>query len=178
MEHRTHPHRSPTADTTGRGRDDAGLTALGGPTYTIREMCEAFGLTPRALRFYEDQGLIAPRREGLQRIYSPRDKARITLILRGKRFGFSLAEVRELLDLYDLGDGQVTQLQIAFDKGVEKLGVLRDRRKDLAAAIEELESQLGVVDALLRERRAVQESAQEAPQDTVEQNTVENAADR
>ncbi len=133
-----------------------GVGALENPdaTYSIRELCDAFDVTPRALRFYEDQGLISPKRQGQQRIYSARDRARIKLILRGKRFGFSLAEVRELLDLYDLGDGQVTQLQASLEKGREKLGVLRERQEDIKAAIDELVSQLQLVESMLAERMA------------------------
>lgn len=123
-----------------------------GRTYSIRELCDAFDVTPRALRFYEDQGLIAPTRQGQQRIYSGRDRARIKLILRGKRFGFSLAEVRELLDLYDLGDRQVTQLQASLDKGREKLALLRERQADISAAIDELQDHITLVENMLTDR--------------------------
>jgi DNA-binding transcriptional MerR regulator len=77
---------------------------------TIREMCEAFDVTPRTLRFYEAKELIFPFRDGQKRLYSKRDRARLKLILRGKRFGFSLEEIRQLLDLYHMGDSQQTQL--------------------------------------------------------------------
>ena len=79
------------------------------PTLTIGEMCDEFGVTARALRFYEDEALIAPERRGTQRLYSERDRARLAWILRGKRVGLSLADIKELLDLYDLGDGRRTQ---------------------------------------------------------------------
>ncbi len=72
--------------------------------FSISEMCAEFGVTARALRFYEDEGLISPRRQGLARIYSHRDRARLAWILRGKRVGFSLADIREMIDLYDVGD--------------------------------------------------------------------------
>jgi DNA-binding transcriptional MerR regulator len=78
--------------------------------YSIGEMCGAFGVTPRALRFYEDEQLISPERRGTSRLYTDRDRARLTWILRGKSVGFSLADIRELLDLYDLGDHQYTQI--------------------------------------------------------------------
>src|SRR5687768_18238305 len=77
--------------------------------YSIGEMCEAFGVTARALRFYEDEALISPERRGTQRLYTDRDRARLAWILRGKRVGLSLAEIKELLDLYDIGDGRRTQ---------------------------------------------------------------------
>ncbi len=73
---------------------------------TIREMCDAFDVTPRTLRFYEAKELLFPIREGQKRLFTRRDRARLKLILRGKRFGFSLEEIRQLLDLYDTGDGQ------------------------------------------------------------------------
>ena len=71
----------------------------GGKTYSITDLCEEFSVTPRALRFYEDEGLISPRRQGLSRVYGWRDRARLAWILRGKRVGFSLAEIREMIDL-------------------------------------------------------------------------------
>src|SRR5256885_16067873 len=76
-------------------------------TYTITELCDEFGVTARALRFYEDEGLIAPQRQGLSRIYSWRDRARLAWILPGKPVGFSLSEIREMIDLYDPNDGRV-----------------------------------------------------------------------
>ena len=79
------------------------------PHLTIGELCEEFGVTARALRFYEDEALIAPERRGTQRLYSERDRARLAWILRGKRVGLSLADIKELLDLYDVGDGRRTQ---------------------------------------------------------------------
>ena len=78
--------------------------------YTIGEMCADFDVTPRTLRFYEYKELLAPIREGQKRLFTNKDRARLKLILRGKRFGFSLAEIKDLLDLYEIGDGQVTQL--------------------------------------------------------------------
>ena len=75
-------------------------------SFTIRQLCREFGATPRALRFYEDKGLLAPARNGLNRVYSYKDRARLQLILRGKRVGLALAEIREILALYDSwGDG-------------------------------------------------------------------------
>lgn len=120
---------------------------------SLREMCDAFEVTPRALRFYESQELLTPRRDGQRRLYSARDVARLKLILRGKRFGFSLAEIRELLELYDLGDGQVTQLEQTLDTAREKHELLRARRVELEEAISELETQMGLVERMLEQKR-------------------------
>ncbi|HZD26370.1 MAG TPA: MerR family DNA-binding transcriptional regulator [Alphaproteobacteria bacterium] len=108
-------------------------------TFTITQLAEEFGITTRAIRFYEDKDLIHPERNGLNRIYSRRDRARLALILRGKRLGFSLAEVREMLDLYDVGDGQREQLKYTLRKSRERLETLRSQRRDIDDAIAELE---------------------------------------
>lgn len=109
------------------------------PLFSIGEMCGAFGITARALRFYEDEGLIAPERRGTQRLYSERDRARVAWILRGKRTGFSLAEIRELLDLYDLGDQRRTQRLVTLDRCREKIATLERQRGDIDATITELQ---------------------------------------
>lgn len=119
----------------------------GSASFSIRDLCEAFDVTPRALRFYESQGLISPRRDGQRRIYSLRDRARLFLVLRGKRFGFSLAEIRDLLDLYDRGDRQRSQIDAALTSGREKLRLLHERRRDLDEAIGELEAIIGNLNA-------------------------------
>lgn len=106
--------------------------------YSIGEMCDAFGVTARALRFYEDEGLIAPERRGTQRLYSERDRARVAWILRGKRTGFSLAEIRELLDLYDIGDHRQTQRLVTLERCKEKIATLERQRGDIDATITEL----------------------------------------
>ena len=111
-------------------------------TMTIRQMCDAFEVTPRALRFYETKELLGPIRVGQKRLYTKRDRARLKLILRGKRFGFSLEEIRQLLDLYDLGDGQYTQVSQALEVARERHGALVAQRDELDAAITELEEQL------------------------------------
>src|SRR5579863_3296565 len=85
-------------------------------TFTIRQLCVEFSCTPRALRFYEDKGLLYPARQGLNRVYSYRDRARLQLILRGKSVGLALAEIREILEAYDKGDGLVTQNALALKK--------------------------------------------------------------
>ncbi len=109
---------------------------------TIREMCDAFDVTPRTLRFYEAKELLFPQREGQKRWFTRRDRARLKLILRGKRFGFSLEEIRQLLDLYDLGDGQYTQLARSYEIGRERLVGMIAQRDELNEAIADLEEQL------------------------------------
>ena len=109
---------------------------------SIREMCEAFDVTARTLRFYEAKELISPIREGQKRLYSKRDRARLKLILRGKRFGFSLEEIRQLLDLYNHGGVQTTQYARTDEIAKERLAVMIAQRDELSVAIEELKEQL------------------------------------
>ena len=111
-------------------------------TLTIRAMCEAFDVTPRTLRFYESKELLSPIRQGTKRLFTRRDRARLTLILRGKRFGFSLEEIRQLLDLYDIGDQQYTQLSRTYQIGLKHLEDMKRQRDELTAAIAEFEQQL------------------------------------
>lgn len=109
---------------------------------TIREMCDAFGVTPRTLRFYESKELISPRRAGQKRLYGRRERARLTLIRRGKRFGFSLKEIRQLLDLYDRGDRQLTQLTRTLELARARLTELVRQRDEIDAAIADLGEQM------------------------------------
>jgi DNA-binding transcriptional MerR regulator len=109
---------------------------------TIRQMCDLFKVTARTLRFYEDKELISPIREGQKRLYTKREQARVKLILRGKRFGFSLEQIRELLDLYYIGDQQKTQIQRTFDLGKLRLAEMVAQREELTEAIDELEVRL------------------------------------
>lgn len=109
---------------------------------TIREMCDAFDVTPRTLRFYEAKELLFPIREGQKRLFTRRDRARLTLILRGKRFGFTLEDIRQLLAMYHIDDGQQTQLTRAFEIAVKRLREMEAQRHDLNLAIDELKEQL------------------------------------
>ena len=109
---------------------------------TIREMCDAYDVTPRTLRFYEAKELLFPIREGQKRLFTKRDRARLKLILRGKRFGFSLEEIRQLLDLYHIGDQQHTQLTRTYEIAKERLADVERRREELDEAISDLKEQL------------------------------------
>ena len=107
-------------------------------TYTISDLSEEFGVTARALRFYEDEGLISPQRVGLARVYSKRDRARLAWILRGKRVGFSLADIREMIDLYDADPEHAEQRRVTMERCEQKIDNLRSQRDDIDAAIAEL----------------------------------------
>ncbi len=117
---------------------------------TIREMCEAFGVTPRTLRFYESKELLSPIREGQKRLFTRRDRARLKLILRGKRFGFSLEEIRQLLDLYHVGDQQLTQYTRTIELARKRLAEMERQREELTSAISELKAQLEEGEAVIR----------------------------
>lgn len=116
-------------------------TELQSDVTTIREMCEAFDVTPRALRFYETKGLLAPIRIGTRRLFTRRDRVRLALVLRGKRFGFSLEDIRETLDLYDR-EGPTAQLQRAYTLAVERLAVMQAQSNDLMVAMAGLKAEL------------------------------------
>jgi DNA-binding transcriptional MerR regulator len=105
-------------------------------SYTISQLAREFLVTPRALRFYEDKGLLTPRRDGLNRVYSHRDRAKLQLILRGKRIGLSLIEIKEILDLYKVD--QRAQAQIALKRFKARMVALETQREDIAAAIDML----------------------------------------
>ena len=128
---------------------------------TIREMCDTFSVTPRTLRFYEAKELLFPKREGQKRLFTRRDRARLKLILRGKRFGFSLEEIRQLLDLYDTGDQQLTQLTQTVAIGKERLADMERRRAELDDAIAELKEQLRWGDEMITSLKTPNRSAAE-----------------
>ncbi|WP_212525436.1 MerR family DNA-binding transcriptional regulator [Actibacterium sp. MT2.3-13A] len=120
---------------------------------TIRQMCDAFEVTPRTLRFYESKELLFPIREGQKRLFTRRDRARLKLILRGKRFGFSLEEIRQLLDLYYVGDQQLTQLERTHDVALERLADMERQHAELGEAIKDLRQQISGVEVMISERR-------------------------
>lgn len=120
-------------------------------TFSIAELAREFGVTARALRFYEDKGLIAPQRVGQTRLYSHRDRTRLALVLRGRRVGFSLQEIKQALDLYGLGGDSRAQLLAARGMFERQLPKLRQQRQDLEEAIVELERGLAWVEARLTE---------------------------
>ena len=111
-------------------------------TMTIREMCDAFDVTPRTLRFYEAKELLFPVREGQKRLFTKRDRARLKLILRGKRFGFSLEEIRQLLDLYHMDNGREEQLAKTYELAEKHLADMEAQKAELEVAIGELKEQM------------------------------------
>jgi DNA-binding transcriptional MerR regulator len=116
---------------------------------TIREMCDTFDVTPRTLRFYESKELLAPIRQGTKRLFTRRDRGRLKLILRGKRFGFSLEEIRQLLDLYQADDQQRMQLTKTHELATEHLARMERQRAELDDAIADLRDQLAWVERRL-----------------------------
>jgi DNA-binding transcriptional MerR regulator len=118
-------------------------------TFTIGQLCREFDTTPRALRFYEDKGLLSPARQGMNRVYSYRDRARLQLILRGKRVGLALNEIREILDLYGRGDGEAAQNAKALRLFKERLAAFERQRQDIDVAIELLNAGCARMEARL-----------------------------
>jgi DNA-binding transcriptional MerR regulator len=135
--------------------DLVGGFAVGTPArdiFTIRDLTKEFGVSARTLRFYEEKGLLDPTRRGEQRLYTRRDRARLAYVIAGKTVGFSLEEVREMLDLYDLGDGQVTQLKVALTKFGERIERLERQKSDIDRVVAELTRASDVMKAKLAAR--------------------------
>ncbi len=109
-------------------------------TFGIGDLAREFGVTTRAIRFYEDQGMIAPRREGQRRVFQPRDRTRLKLILRGRRLGFSLAEIGEIVDLYEAPAGEAAQLKLLLDRIAARRAELKAKRRDLNASLDDLDA--------------------------------------
>ncbi|MEL7231803.1 MAG: MerR family DNA-binding transcriptional regulator [Pseudomonadota bacterium] len=128
--------------------------------FTIGDLAKEFDVSLRTLRFYEDKDLVHPRRDGVTRIYSRRDRARLKLILMGKRVGFSLKDIKEMLDLYDLKDGQSTQLKVSLKRFNEQIAILQKQKEDVEQAIEELSRTVAVVQGMLTEKEGQAEAAQ------------------
>lgn len=122
-------------------RDVMSPDAFGGDEarmYSIGDLAREFDVTARTLRFYEEKGLIEPARSGFERLYSRRDRARLKLVLMGKNVGFSLEEIREMLDLYDIGDGGRRQLEVARERFSAQIDRLERQRRDVDTALAEL----------------------------------------
>jgi len=117
--------------------------------FTISALSSEFAVTTRTLRFYETRGLLEPKRRGQTRLYSRRDRARLKLILQGKRVGFSLSEIKEMLDLYDLKDGQTTQLQVSLKRFKERITDLERQKLDIEEAITDLKRTCKIVEGML-----------------------------
>jgi DNA-binding transcriptional MerR regulator len=122
-------------------------------TYAIGELAGEFGVTSRALRVYEEEGLLKPRRIGTRRIYSERNRVRLRLILRGKRLGWSLAEIKELFDLYDSSHGEEAQLELMLAKLGQRREILEAQKRDINSALIDLERILGNAQKALDEIR-------------------------
>lgn len=122
-------------------------------TYAIGELAAEFGVTSRALRLYEEEGLLNPLREGTRRIYRERDRVRLRLILRGKRLGWSLSDIRESFDLYDSSLGEEVQLERMLEKLDDRREQLRTQRQDIDHALEDLETIAANCEAALAEIR-------------------------
>jgi DNA-binding transcriptional MerR regulator len=129
------------------GEDDEGR---GASEFSIGELAREFTVTTRTIRFYEDEGLLAPERRGQARIYHPRDRVRLRLILRGKRLGFSIAEIREILDMYESEPGEAGQLRHLIERIAERRAALRRQRAD----IDETLSDMAAIEARCADRLA------------------------
>jgi DNA-binding transcriptional MerR regulator len=123
-------------------------------TMTIRQMCDTYDVTPRTLRFYEAKELLQPIRQGTRRLFTKTDRARLTLILRGKRFGFSLEDIRQLLDMYNRDGSNEAQLSRTHELGQARLSQMQAQRAELDTAIAELKDQLALTAKMLTQNRS------------------------
>ena len=121
-------------------------------SFTIGDLAKEFGVTLRTLRFYEDKSMLRPRRDGQNRLYGRRDRARLKLILLGKKVGLSLNEIKEMLELYELRDGNAFQLRHALKRFEEQVELLKRHRSDVDQAIDELSRTMSIVSGMLRAR--------------------------
>lgn len=122
-----------------------------GQTWTISELAREFGVTPRTIRFYEDQGIVSPARDGRNRVYHPRDRTRLKLALRGKRMGFQLAEILDLINMYDAAPGNTdAQLEHYVQVLEAHRGTLEQQRRDLEQTLKDIEEQLAHCRQLLK----------------------------
>jgi len=122
-------------------------------TYSIRQLCREFDATARALRFYEDKGLLTPARKGQTRVYDSRNRARLKLILRGRRIGFTLQEIQEMLDLYDRKDHNVHQMAVALRRHRAQIAALKQQLEDIEGAIQTAEDACAWMESKLGEHR-------------------------
>ena len=120
----------------------------------IQQMCKLFQVSPRTLRFYESKELLSPIRKGQHRLFTKRDRGRMKLIMQGKRFGFSLEEIRQLLDLYSFGDHRTRQIKESYLLGMNRLKSMELQKKELKMAIKDLKGQLELCKELLKKRGA------------------------
>jgi DNA-binding transcriptional MerR regulator len=128
--------------------------------YSIGDLANEFAVSPRAIRFYEDQGLLAPQRIGGNRIYAARDRARLKLILRGKRLGFALSDIKEMLDLYDVDADHLEQLKVTLQKGRARIGELEQQLHEITVTLQELRD---IESFLLDQIRRKEAAPTEAP---------------
>ncbi len=150
------PERPATAPRA--AHDGSARAGVGERRYRISELAKEFGVTPRALRFYEAQGLLNPERRGQHRLYTQRDRARLAWILRGKRVGFSLAEIKELIDAYDLPDDRETQRRLTLEKCRERIAALERQRADIEQVIAELKAFTRLIEEVLADPSCEQEA--------------------
>jgi len=137
---------------TPHGQPDRDVSSTSSQTYSITQLAEEFELTTRAIRFYEDKGLLSPRRQGQTRIYYPRDRARLILIVRGRNVGLTIAEIKELLDLYELPDKCETQTRVAVEKFRRRMASLERQREEIGLQIKTLQDTCARLEAQLQKK--------------------------